>query len=370
MSAREREDAAEPAVRSPESAKNPEVLVVGPGLEVQGGIAAVSRVYRSAGLFGPEIAFHASTRDGPAWHRLLHGIGRLAGFTIRRRRRLRLVHVHTSSGAGFWRKAAYVGVARAKGLEVLLHVHPSHFETFYARRGFLGRAAIRAVLRRSSHLLAVSQGLAGFLGRIVPDIPVIVLPNPVDVGEMACPEPPAREPALIAYLGWYVPWKGVFDLVEALAQMAGRGSEVRAVFGGSKQVDAVLEAVRARGLEDRVEVNGWMSRQEVRVLLHRCAVFVLPSHTEGFPMVLLEAMACGAPIVATPVGGIPEWLVEERNVLFAPPGNPARLAVVLERLLEDGVLRERMARDNREDVHRFDAAATVTALRRIYRVRP
>jgi glycosyltransferase involved in cell wall biosynthesis len=197
-----------------------------------------------------------------------------------------------------------------------------------------------------------------------------VLPNPVDLDEFAAPSGRPREAERVLYLGWFVPGKGAFDLLEALARLRGRRPGLRATFGGARDPgqDAALRLrVRELGLEDVVEVEGWIGREEVIRRLGACTLLALPTYSEGIPMVLLEAMACGAPVVTCPVGGIPEVVSDGRNALFVRPGDLDGLAAALERLLDDGALREAMSRANREDVRRYDVRTLLPRLLAIYR---
>ena len=84
-------------------------------------------------------------------------------------------------------------------------------------------------------------------------------------------------------------------------------------------------------------------------------------------MVLLEAMACGTPVVTCPVGGIPAVARDGRNALFVQPGDIEGLAAAIERLLDDDALREAMSQANREDVRRYDVRTLGSSLLEIYR---
>jgi len=201
---------------------------------------------------------------------------------------------------------------------------------------------------------------------IAPRIEIDVLPNPVNLEELRLAPRPARTTGLILFLGWYVRSKGVFDLIEALAQLRERHPELRAVFGGYKATHSVRRAVRARGLRDKVEVCGWLDRSAVTRLLHSCAIFALPSYSEGLPMALLEAMACGAPIVTCPVGGIPEVAREGRNALYVQPGDIQGLVEALHRLLADSAIRFSQSECNEADARRFDVGPLMARLEENY----
>src|SRR5690606_13974896 len=97
------------------------------------------------------------------------------------------------------------------------------------------------------------------------------------------------------------------------------------------------------GTADRVRFLGLVGPERVAALMRAARVVVLPSRSENFPLVVLEALAAGAPLVATRVGGIPEAVRDGREALLVPPDDPAALAGALARVLADPALRARLA---------------------------
>jgi len=112
---------------------------------------------------------------------------------------------------------------------------------------------------------------------------------------------------------------------------------------------------------------GPQSHDEVKALFARADVFVLPSHREGSPMVILEAMAAGLPIVTTPVGAIPEVVRNEQDGLLVPARDAAALGAGLKRLVEDRALCERLARSALERARTvFDREVVLDQLEALY----
>ncbi len=101
-------------------------------------------------------------------------------------------------------------------------------------------------------------------------------------------------------------------------------------------------------------------------MLARSAVFALPSEIDKSPYSVLEAMFAGLPVVSTPVGGIPEMVIDGENGLLVPPGDDVAIGTAIEQILEDNVLRARMGRASRERAYaRFDARHTTADLVRV-----
>lgn len=136
---------------------------------------------------------------------------------------------------------------------------------------------------------------------------------------------------ILLFVGNVIEAKGVVELIDALARM--HTADTRLVMIGDGAAEArVDERVAALGLDARVMRPGRLPHHQLVRWMCAADVLVLPSHGEGVPNVVLEAMACGRPVVATEVGGIPEVLPDSAGLLV-PPGDPARLAAALDRVL-------------------------------------
>jgi len=161
-------------------------------------------------------------------------------------------------------------------------------------------------------------------------------------------EPPPSPPDLILGIGRLAPEKGFDLLIEALVGVP----DYRLVVAGDGPERARLEQlVRARGLDDRVEFAGWVEGAWTDRWCPR--LVAVPSRFEGMPLVILEAMQAGIPVVATRVGGVPEVVIDGSTGLLVDPGDPAALATALRELLDDprrceemGTAAERRLRDH------------------------
>ncbi len=175
----------------------------------------------------------------------------------------------------------------------------------------------------------------------------------VDTARFAPPaEPRAVDgPLRVLDVGRLVPEKGAPVLLDAVARLAERGVgvELRLVGGGELEPDLRSEIAR-RGLSDRITLVGAVGQDEILAQYHWADVFCLPSFQEGLPVVLMEAMATGIPVITTPINGIPELVKDGRNGYLVPPGRADLLADALARLAGDQALRETLGARAREDV--------------------
>lgn len=161
------------------------------------------------------------------------------------------------------------------------------------------------------------------------------------------------------------PRKGQRDLLAALADLRGRGHDVAlTIVGGGAERDALEAEVQRLGLAGAVTFTGALAHAQVRERYAQADVFCLPSSAEGVPIVLMEAMACEVPVVATRINGIPELVRDRETGLLAAPGRPAELAAALDELLADAELRARLARAGREHVlARYELHGSAAAVR-------
>jgi colanic acid/amylovoran biosynthesis glycosyltransferase len=170
------------------------------------------------------------------------------------------------------------------------------------------------------------------------------------------------QPLRIVCVGTLHAVKGQAHLVEACRLLAARGVRFRCRFAGDGPDRAMLAArIAAAGLQDRVELLGGRTRPEIAEELRRADVLVAPSvptsdgRREGLPVVLVEAMSTGLPVVASRLSGIPELVEDDVTGLLAPPGDAAALAGALARLAADPALRARLGAAGRERILReFD----------------
>jgi glycosyltransferase involved in cell wall biosynthesis len=201
------------------------------------------------------------------------------------------------------------------------------------------------VVRRAKVVICVSEALAAAARRCgAKDVRVV--PNGVTVPPSIAPE---AEPAEILFAGRLSPEKGIRELVEATEGLN------LVVAGDGPLRDLVPDAL------------GFVPHDELVRLQSRAAVVVLPSHQEGLPVCLLEAMACGRPVVASAVGGIPDVVEDGVTGLLVEPGDVDGLRAALQRLLADPQLRRRLGRAARARVlERCSAEAATAATLRAY----
>jgi len=153
----------------------------------------------------------------------------------------------------------------------------------------------------------------------------------------------------ILFIGRLAAAKGLPVLLDAIARLESASLDIA---GDGPDREMLEKKTKLLGLSDRVRFLGYQSQSQVRELLHLTDVFVLSSFAEGVPVVLMEAMAAGVPVVATCIAGIPELVQHEHSGLLVSPGDVDATSNSIRQLLEDADLRNKFAIAAREKIER------------------
>lgn len=206
----------------------------------------------------------------------------------------------------------------------------------------------RFILRRSNRVIAVSSAVAEHLRTITSGAESVrVIPNGVDTGIFSPRYNRQDMPQKILFVGRLVSNKGPDVIIRAAPEVLSRHPQAQFIIVGNGPLRKRLEQqVRSLGISDNVKFLG--NRLDVPQLMRDAALFVRPSTLEGMPLTVLEAMASGIPVIATPVGGTPEILHDGVNGYSVRVGDSSGLAGAIIALLDNSSLAEEMGRRGRE----------------------
>jgi glycosyltransferase involved in cell wall biosynthesis len=226
---------------------------------------------------------------------------------------------------------------------------------------------LRLSLRAVHSLVTGTPGMADYYAREfgLPRSRIVVLPNDIDLSRFA--DLPGRtaaraalrieQPTVVLFLHRLSPRKGAELLPAIMARVAAARPDVLFLIAGDGPSRSSLEQTLAEGgLLGHARLMGWVPNQRVGELYAASDLFIMPSLEEGFPRVLLEAMAAGTPFVASDVGGVREMCAPEQLRWLVPAGDAERFADAAVECLgqEDGRLA--LAAAGREHVRRYDTA--------------
>lgn len=294
------------------------IVMVGSGREVRGGVSSMVNVCFEHGLFERWEATYLPTHcDGARARKALRACASLARFAAALAAgRVALLHVHIASGASFWRKLAFVSLARMFAVPYILHVHAGDFSGYYERSAAPTRALLRWLYAGARHVVALSASWRPALESVVPDARVEVIPNPVTMP--AWTPQVARASPRVLFLGVLRAEKGIYELLAAWPGVLEAVPGARLTLAGTGDLERARRIAAELGVGESIDFPGWVGPEDRARLLEQAAVLVLPSHFEALPMAVLEGMAAGLPIVATRVGGIPDAVGRDAGVLVEP----------------------------------------------------
>jgi len=268
----------------------------------------------------------------------------------------------TRLGADLVHAPANLGPVRS-GTPVVLTVHDllpfRHPEFVPGPYSPVLRWMIRGAARASRRLLTVSEStaddLVALLGIDRERIDVVPLAGGASADDGGIPARAARSDDLVLAIGNRMPHKNFVAILEAVALLPA-DRRPRVVVTGSHDDDPLAPEVRRLGLEDRVELAGWVAPDELERLYADAALFAFPTRFEGFGLPLIEAMARGVPVVASDLPVLRE--VGGDAARWFDPDDAAALARAIDELLADPAERERMSRAGLERSARFSWART------------
>lgn len=339
------------------SAKGHDVAVVTYADVGDDGVARpyeVKRVLRAQAAWRRYFAFtralwRASAAPGPIFAQdgIASGLPALIVAALRGRRLIMRV-----AGDFAWERAQ-VAFGYAEPLEHFqkdLTVPPSVF---------LLRILQRFVYRRADRVIVPSRYLAGIArGWGVPDARIRVIGNGVHPPKFE--EAIEKRPRRIVAAGRLVPWKNFDVLIKAMPKVLEKFPDASLMIVGDGPEETRLRALAgAPMLEKKVKFVGRLKRAEVCQAIAASGVFVLPSSYEGFSHQLVEAFACGAPVVASRAGGNPEVVEDGKNGLLVPPGDAHALADAVIALLDDPVFAQMCVKEAGKDLARFSVEAQI-----------
>ncbi len=266
------------------------------------------------------------------------------------RHRPAIAHYAVSSGPALGKGLVMLGLARLAGARTIGHLHSGAFLDRWERLSPAARRFALRCLRRLDFFVVLSERwrarIAGEVGIAPGRIRVVNNPIAPDFEREALAMPLSRDEPRVLAVGILGTDKGVFELIEASARLGGEFPAFRLDIAGPEREPGirkrVIERIAQTGAHDRIHLHGLVRGRDKIELFQRSAIFVLPSHFENFPLVVLEAAAAGQAIVTTPVGAVPEFFEHGKSALFVEPRDPVQLAEAIARLLSDAAERERL----------------------------
>ncbi len=257
-----------------------------------------------------------------------------------------IVIAFSSNGASFIEKGFMLLVARAFSKKTILAPRSGLIQNNYYNSGFY-HSLIPLIVDRVDNVICQNElwkvfyeSISNSLGR-----KFIIIQNWIDYKKYEVNESKKKNEDCvnILYIGWIEVYKGVFDLVDALELLENNNVRFKLkIYGSGSKKDELQNKISALGLNEHIELCGWA---DLNIKLEAFAwsdIFVQPSHAEGFPNTILEALASGVPVVATKIDGINDLIDKNDCGILVRRNNPEELAKGIETIIADKDLREKV----------------------------
>jgi len=288
-------------------------------------------------------------------------------------RRPKLVYSLLSQNfTGFMRDSILIMTCKIFSKKLILHFHGSNFENFYKDQPKFFRIYISFIMRKIDALILEANWLKEFFSQFIPEARLRVIYNPIS-NEQSCDlqrvDKQSNGGINIFYMSHISVAKGFIVLEKTMRQVIKENKKVKFIIAGGvineeknilygqdgrkikfQDINLVINEIKKdEMLNSHINFLGVVTNSEEK---KRCFlqsdIFVFPSYSEGCPMVILEAMAAGLPLITTPVGALSEIIEEGKNGLFVKIGDSAGLKEKINLLVNDPSLRRQMSINNKK----------------------
>ena len=328
------------------------VLVIGPSpTKSKGGMATViSEIVGDKDLCRKyNIDIYDSYIDGGLITRTIYSIYAFIIFCLTKKN-YDVYHIHMASRGSTFRKGFYVRVAKKWKKKVIIHIHGAQYMEFYAEQSTCKKKKVLNILQSADMLIALSDSWKKKFEKEFRLTNCVSLPNGINTDEFVdtiCSMEENRNAFL--FMGRLGERKGAYDLINAVQIAAKQNPYIKLFMAGDGEIDKIKEKISQKGLNNFIEVVGWVDLNGKKELLKKVSTVVLPSYNEGLPMSVLEGMASGKAIISTTVGAIPE-VVKDDNGILIQPGDVHALAKTLVKCSSDVEMISHMSIANIEKI--------------------
>lgn len=259
-----------------------------------------------------------------------------------------VIHITTSGQLSIIRDIMMLRLAKKKAVTSIYHIRFGRIKEI-ADGDTVEWKLISKAMRYATTIMAIDRTTYEVICKYIPISKVVYVPNPIDPSNLPKYVKKNNKKRTVLFLGWVVETKGVEELLTAWSKIYNKFNDWELNIVGpckSAYYSHLMENYCLKG----VKFSGEQNHKNAMVTLSSSSIFVLPSYTEGFPNVLLEAMVYSKPIIATNVGAIPEILANNCGIVI-PSKDTDSLEKALVLLMDDFVLRETLGKTGNTKVY-------------------
>ncbi|WP_371375773.1 glycosyltransferase [Thalassotalea aquiviva] len=187
---------------------------------------------------------------------------------------------------------------------------------YHSEKAF-NKTLLRWAFKQADGVFTVSKNLQTKVTNILPGVRVKTIYNGVNFDKFQLKEARPKTPRTILFIGNLIPTKGVFELIDAANILLKSNPSLRFQFiGNGPEFNNLKKQAAELNISSYIDFLGHQNHDKIVSFIQLADVLILPSHREGVPNVIVEAIACGTPVVATKVGGIPEVVNDKNGILI------------------------------------------------------
>ncbi|MCF8214119.1 MAG: glycosyltransferase family 4 protein [Chitinophagaceae bacterium] len=339
------------------------VLFVGPKNE-KGGIGAVLETYR-AEMDGFRLisTYPSDARVNKSFY-FLQQIASIFKLLITDAD-VNILHIHCASRGSFFRKSLVVLLGNSLGKKTIMHIHGGLFHRFYQSSYFI-TFLVQLILRSCDRVICLTNEWSHTFSEELKLGNLSVMLNPVKTFPLS-PYRDSYNSISLLFLGTITDNKGIFELVEYLQNNPFYlHNKIKLTICGEGESDRLISLINKENNGGNIIFAGWVHGSQKDEMISDTDIFILPSHYEGLPMAILEAMSAGKPIISTSVGGIPSVVIPHHNGWLIEPGKINQLDAVLDEIFNNPGLISRYGMNAFDDAKQFHVQSIVSKLNTIY----
>jgi len=265
----------------------------------------------------------------------------------------------SQNSLAYLRDGMFILIAKLFKKKVVVHLHGGYFRQFYGQTNTVMKLFIKNSIMQVDCAIVLGECLRDQFRLFLPDEKIEVVPNGIDATDIEKAFEKRKKDGKIKrilYLGQLSKEKGVLDILSAIPEVVIKNKDVKFVFAGSWKKDGVKaeEIIKKSGISEFVEfIDVVVGGSKARLLVDS-DMFVIPTYypLEGHPLVILEAMAAGLPVISTDRAAIKETITDGVNGFIVKENNPGEIAEKINILLEDKKLGEDMGGNNIKKFHK------------------
>lgn len=353
--------------------KEIKVLMVGSNLSVKGGITSVVKQFLNYEWSEEiELKYIPTYIETNKIFMIMYYIKSLINMTIYTIfNKVDIIHIHMSHTGSFYRKYIVFKIFKLLNKKVIIHLHGSEFERFFESTGKITKRMIKNMLDNSDKVLVLGERWNGIIKKISCTCNTEILLNTVSIPTENIEYHENKKNIL--FLGALVKRKGIFELIESINNLKLKKIldeyNVNFIIGGSgREEEKIKELIKTYKLGDNIKLVGWVDGERKKDLIKCSNIFVLPSHNEGLPVAILEALSYGLPVVTTNVGSIDEAVIDNYNGFLINPFDVKQLEESLYKIIRSKEIWETFSKNAKKIAkEKFDECKYFDHIKVIYR---